>query len=95
MAATRFFEINETSAIQRTSGNVSMTHTQIARLSVRNKNAVSAHQKWIAVLTQVIKFEAFLGEVNTYYFRDFLNILVGVAPTKSQLAVSTRCSRTV
>lgn len=53
----------------------------VARLSVRNKNAVSAHQKWIAVLTQVIKFEAFLGEVNTYYFRDFLNILVGVAPT--------------
>jgi hypothetical protein len=33
MAATRFFEANETSAIQRTDSNVSMTHTQIASLS--------------------------------------------------------------
>ena len=95
MAATRFFEINETSAIQRTSGNVSMAHTQIARLSVRNKNAVSAHQKWITALTQVIQFEAFLGEVNTYLNGIFLDVLVGDAPTKSNRGVFTRCSRTV
>ena len=91
MAATRFFEANETSAIQRTGSNVSMTRTQIARLSVRNKNAVSAHQKWITALTQVIQFEAFLGEVNTYLSGIFLDVLVGAAPTKSNRGVFTRC----
>jgi len=38
MAATRFFELNEASAIQCTSSNASATHTQIASLSVAIKS---------------------------------------------------------
>jgi hypothetical protein len=38
MAATRFFEANETSAIQRTGSNASMTRTQIASLSFEVKS---------------------------------------------------------
>jgi hypothetical protein len=57
MTATPFFEANEASATQRTSGNASVTYTQIARLSVRNKSVVSAHQKWSCNLIQVIHIE--------------------------------------
>ena len=42
MAATRFFEVNEASAIQCTSSNASATHTQIASLSALYSRGVHA-----------------------------------------------------
>jgi hypothetical protein len=54
MAATRFFEVNEASAIQCTDVKASFDYTQIARLSARTILTLGAHQ----VLMDVIHIKA-------------------------------------
>jgi hypothetical protein len=60
MAATRFFEVNEASAIQCTDVKASFDYTQIARLSARTILTLGAHQ----VLRDVIHIKAKLSWVN-------------------------------
>ena len=60
MAATRFFEVNEASAMQCTDVKASFDYTQIARLSARTILTLSTHQ----ILMDVIHIKAKLGLVN-------------------------------
>ena len=55
--------------------------TVVARLSVRNKSVVSAHQKWSCNLIQVIHIEPLFWQVNNYFQGIFLKVLVGDSPT--------------
>ena len=67
MAATRFFEINEASAIQCTDVNASFDYTQIARLSARTIFTLGAHQ----ILMDVIHLKAKLSWVNDTFVNVF------------------------
>jgi hypothetical protein len=58
-----------------------LTTLKIARLSVRNKSVVSAHQKWSCNLIQVIHIETLFWQVNNYFQGIFLQVLVGASPT--------------
>ena len=60
MAATRFFEVNEASAMQCTDVKASFDYTQIARLSARTILTLSTHQ----ILMYVIHIKAKLSWVN-------------------------------
>ena len=60
MAATRFFEINEASAIQCTDVKAPFDYTQIARLSARTIFTPGTHQ----ILMDVINFNEKLSWVN-------------------------------
>ena len=60
MAATRFFEVNEASAMQCTDVKASFDYTQIARLSARTIFTLSTHQ----ILMDVINFNEKLSWVN-------------------------------
>ena len=60
MAATRFFEVNEASAMQCTDVKAPFDYTQIARLSARTIFTLSAHQ----ILMDVINFNEKLSWVN-------------------------------
>jgi hypothetical protein len=67
MAATRFFEVNEASAMQCTDVKASFDYTQIARLSARTILTLSTHQ----ILMDVIHIKAKLGLVNDTLFMVF------------------------
>ena len=60
MAATRFFEVNESSATQCTDVKASFDYTQIARLSARTIFTLGTHQ----ILMDVIHLKAKLSWVN-------------------------------
>ena len=60
MAATRFFEVNEASAIQCTDVKASFDYTQIARLSARTIFTPGTHQ----ISIDVIHITAKLSWVN-------------------------------
>jgi len=60
MAATRFFEVNEASAIHCTDVKASFDYTQIARLSAHTILTLSTHQ----ILMDVIHIKAKLSSVN-------------------------------
>ena len=60
MAATRFFEINEASAIQCTDVKAPFDYTQIARLSAHTIFTPGTHQ----ILMDVIHIKAKLSWVN-------------------------------
>ena len=60
MAATRFFEVNEASAIQCTDVKAPFDYTQIARLSARTIFTLGTHQ----ILMDVIHIKAKLSWVN-------------------------------
>ena len=74
MTATPFFQANEANALQSRSAKVSLAHTQIARYSVRNICVYRAHQ----ILNQVLDFKSVFIQFKV----DFVQILVGIAPTK-------------
>jgi len=67
MAATRFFEVNEASAMQCTDVKAPFDYTQIARLSARTIFTLSTHQ----ILMHVIHIKAKLGLVNDTLFMVF------------------------
>ena len=67
MAATRFFEVNEASAMQCTDVKASFDYTQIARLSARTILTLSTHQ----ILMDVIHIKAKLGLVNGTFHMVF------------------------
>jgi hypothetical protein len=67
MAATRFFEVNEASAMQCTDVKAPFDYTQIARLSARTILTLSTHQ----ILMDVIHIKAKLSWVNDTLFMVF------------------------
>jgi hypothetical protein len=67
MAATRFFEVNEASAMQCTDVKAPFDYTQIARLSARTIFTLGTHQ----ILMDVIHLKAKLSWVNDTLFNVF------------------------